>query len=48
MGRYKLGLVEFEKCAILQRAVTKPSNALGLVEFEKCAIFYRSTCRQVN
>ena len=33
-----LGLVEFEKCAILRKSVIYGFCGLGLVEFEKCAI----------
>ena len=34
-----LGLVEFEKCAILEFPEVAVGHMLGLVEFEKCAIF---------
>ena len=39
----ELGLVEFEKCAILGHLLNIHSATLGLVEFEKCAILRRIT-----
>ena len=38
-----LGLVEFEKCAILILNIDSGRKQLGLVEFEKCAIFKENT-----
>ena len=43
----ELGLVEFEKCAILYVCRIGITDTLGLVEFEKCAILskYRTPAK---